>query len=107
MFCSDKIIYKEIKILKPHLLHLLTFYALAQFTNSSICNVHKDQNDSHAYFRKTEQTESYVMCVNTSYRNIVNYVTGNVQNVVPGENLSLVFSSETTICDLYDKKNIN
>ena len=40
-------------------------------------------------------------------RNIVYYVTGNVQNVVPGENLPLVFSSETTICDLYDKKNIN
>ena len=53
------------------------------------------------------QTESNVLCVNTSYRNIVNYVTGNVQNVVPGENLPLVFSSETTICDLYDKKNIN
>ena len=42
-----------------------------------------------------------------SYRNIVNYVTGNVQNVVPGPNLPLVFSSETTICHLYDIKNIN
>ena len=36
----------------------------------------------------------------------VNYVTGNVQKVVPGENLPLVYSSETTICDLYDKENI-
>ena len=42
----------------------------------------------------------------TSYRNIVNYVTGKVQNVVPGENLLFMFSSETTICHLYDK-NIN
>ena len=53
------------------------------------------------------QNKSKAICVNTSYRNIVNYVTGNVQNVVPGENLPLVFSSETTICDLYDKKSIN
>ena len=30
-----------------------------------------------------------------------------VQKVVPGKNLPLVFSSETTICDLYDKENIN
>ena len=54
--------------------------------------------------RQKTQVEGNVICVNTSYRNIVNYVTGNVQNVVPGENLPLVFSSETTICDLYDKK---
>ena len=37
----------------------------------------------------------------------MNYVTGNVQNVVPGVNLPLVFSSETTICHLYDKVYIN
>ena len=30
-----------------------------------------------------------------------------VQKVVPGKNLPLVFSSETTICDLYDRENIN
>ena len=57
--------------------------------------------------RQKTQVEGNVICVNTSYRNIVNYVTGNVQNVVPGENLPLVFSSEATICDLYDKKSIN
>ena len=57
--------------------------------------------------RQKTPVEGNVICVNTSYRNIVNYVTGNVQNVVPGENLPLVFSSETTICDLYDKKSIN
>ena len=57
--------------------------------------------------RQNTQVEGNVICVNTSYRNIVNYVTGNVQNVVLGENLPLVFSSETIICDLYDKKNIN
>ena len=57
--------------------------------------------------RQKTQVEGNVICVNTTYRNIVNYVTGKVQNVVPGENLPLVFSSETTICDLYDKKNIN
>ena len=63
-------------------------------------------------YSKNETDESIIStCMYFAFirhtEKIVNYVTGNVLKVVPGENLPSVFSSETTICDLYDKENIN
>ena len=53
-FAVIKLYTKRFKYKTTPFAFNLHFRALAQFTNSSICNVHKDQNDSHAYFRKTE-----------------------------------------------------